>query len=76
MAVNQYPFFTMELHPPTPVVTEGAEGGTINHQGSGSPEGAETAEPTSLYRNTDTDAIWWKASGSGNVGWVQITGPF
>jgi len=45
-------------------------------QGSGSPEGVVASAPCRLYRNTDTGALWWKVSGSGNTGWEQLTGPF
>jgi len=54
----------------------GGAGGASNYQGAGSPEGVQTAAVGSIYRNTTTDAIWWKNSGTGNTGWVQITGPF
>lgn len=53
----------------------GGGGGTTNYQGAGSPEGVQTASVNAVYRDTSTDAIWWKASGVGNTGWEQMTGP-
>ena len=44
--------------------------------GTGSPEGAVTRAAGTVYVQTDaspsTDAIWYKQSGSGNTGWVQV----
>src|SRR5690606_28966163 len=40
--------------------------------GSGSPEGAVTAPVCSVYFRTSDGAIWRKASGSGNTGWVEV----
>ena len=43
--------------------------------GSGSPEGVETANPGSKYWNytgTAGSILWYKASGTGNTGWVAI----
>jgi len=57
-------------------IATGAGGGGGGLQGVGSPEGVVTAAVGTMYRNTATDALWWKNSGAGNVGWVQITGPF
>lgn len=41
--------------------------------GSGSPEGAVTAPVCSVYYRTSDGAIWRKASGSGNTGWVEVS---
>ena len=41
--------------------------------GSGSPEGAVTAEPCSLYLRTSDGQIWRKASGSSSSGWAQVS---
>jgi hypothetical protein len=45
--------------------------------GTGSPESAVTRGVGTVYVQTDaspaTDAIWYKATGSGNTGWVQVT---
>lgn len=41
--------------------------------GSGSPEGVITADPGTLYRNTDGGALtslYVKESGTGNTGWI------
>jgi hypothetical protein len=44
--------------------------------GTGSPEGAVTRGVGTVYVQTDasptTDAIWYKQTGSGNTGWVQV----
>jgi hypothetical protein len=44
--------------------------------GTGSPEGAVTRSVGTVYVQTDasptTDAIWYKQTGSGNTGWVQV----
>ena len=59
-------------------ISTGGGGGTggAGVQGVGSPEGVVTATVATMYRDTSTDALWWKNSGAGNTGWVQITGPF
>lgn len=43
------------------------------YQGSGTPEGSVTAPAGSLYLRTN-GAVYIKASGSGNTGWVAIGG--
>jgi hypothetical protein len=44
--------------------------------GTGSPEGAVTRGVGTVYVQTDasptTDALWYKQTGSGNTGWVQV----
>lgn len=42
--------------------------------GSGSPEGSQTANPGDVYLRTDTGQIWVKATGTGNTGWKQAGG--
>jgi hypothetical protein len=46
-------------------------GGATITTGSGSPEGAVTATPGSIYCRTN-GTVWRKASGSGNTGWVDM----
>jgi len=44
-------------------------------QGSGSPEGSETADPTQLYMDTAGTAsniLYIKKTGSGNTGWILV----
>jgi hypothetical protein len=45
--------------------------------GTGSPEGAVTRAVGTVYVQTDaspaSDGIWYKQTGSGNTGWVQVT---
>ena len=49
----------------------------LTKQGTGSPEGAVTALVGTVYVQTDaatqTDAIWYKQTGSADTGWVQVT---
>lgn len=40
--------------------------------GTGSPEGAETAEPGTIYFDSAGDSLWVKESGSGDTGWIQL----
>jgi hypothetical protein len=40
----------------------------------GSPEGVITAPPGTSYLDSSTDNFWFKASGSGNTGWVELIG--
>lgn len=42
--------------------------------GSGSPEGVVTANPGTSYLDGDTDSLWYKKTGTGNTGWVQLIG--
>ncbi len=48
--------------------------GTLN--GTGSPEGVQTANVGTVYVQTDaspaTDGLWYKKTGSGNTGWEQV----
>lgn len=41
-------------------------------QGSGSPEGVVTAEPATVYWDTAGEALYWKETGSGDTGWIQL----
>jgi hypothetical protein len=45
--------------------------------GTGSPEGVVTRAVGTVYVQTDaspaTDGIWYKQTGAGNTGWVQVT---
>lgn len=43
--------------------------------GTGSPEGTVTADAGTTYAdntNPGAPSLWYKMSGSGNVGWVQL----
>jgi hypothetical protein len=51
--------------------------GTTISSGNGSPEGAVTAPPSSLYLQKDGAAnsqLWEKGTGTGNTGWAVIGG--
>lgn len=48
----------------------GAGGGLV---GTGSPQGAVTANSGTGYLDTATGNFWWKASGTGtNTGWLEL----
>lgn len=40
--------------------------------GTGSPEGAVTANPSQLFWNSTGSALWLKQSGTGNTGWIPL----
>jgi hypothetical protein len=42
--------------------------------GPGAPEGVQTGAPPDSYQDTTTGAIYSKADGSGNTGWVLVGG--
>lgn len=44
-------------------------GGLVGH---GSPEGVVTAAPGTPYLDLDTNNYWYKATGAGNTGWVEL----
>lgn len=48
-----------------------------SHHGTGSPEGVLTRGVGAIYIQTDASptigALWFKATGSGNTGWVQLS---
>ena len=50
-------------------ITVSGGGGLV---GVGSPEGAVTAAAGTSYLDTSTDSLWYKASGAGDTGWVQL----
>lgn len=52
----------------------GSGGGTgqAGITGSGSPEGVVTATAGTTYLDEDTDSLWFKKTGSGNTGWIQL----
>ena len=52
----------------------GQAGGVTDGVGLGSPEGVVTAPPGTPYLDLNTNNLWIKRSGTGNTGWVQITG--
>jgi hypothetical protein len=58
-------------------VSAGSAGSASNYSGTGSPEGVVTAPVSSLYIQTNAataiDGVWYKKTGTGNTGWVQIT---
>jgi hypothetical protein len=47
-------------------------GGAGGLEGSGSPEGVETAEPGATYWDSSNNIFYVKASGSGNTGWREL----
>lgn len=40
--------------------------------GVGSPEGVVTAPPGTTYLDTSSDSLWFKKTGAGNTGWIQL----
>lgn len=44
------------------------------HTGSGSPEGVVTGPPGDYYVDADTGNLYVKQAGTGNTGWVLVTG--
>jgi hypothetical protein len=70
---------TNEKHPdPAGMTTcceDNGSSGAGNLFGSGSPEGAVTADVGQGYVNTNNGEYWVKQSGDGtNTGWVQVSG--
>ncbi len=56
----------------------GWDGGTFpgflpNFVGAGTPEGVITAAVGLFYHDSDNAILYYKASGVGNTGWLQIT---
>lgn len=47
----------------------GGAGGLV---GAVNPEGVVTADPGTSYYNTANATFWYKATGSGNTGWVHL----
>lgn len=47
--------------------------GVFDLAGFGSPEGAVTASPGSIYRRTSDGHIWRKDTGTGDDGWVDLS---
>lgn len=47
-------------------------GVSASNTGSGSPEGVVTASPGGTYFDTSADSLWYKKTGTGNTGWVQL----
>lgn len=64
----------IELYLLCELANNGGGGGTGGESGSGSPEGAVTAEPGTTYYDTVNSIFWVKGSGSGNTGWIQLIG--
>lgn len=56
------------------IVWNGSTNSLFDTWGSGSPEGVKTARLGSIYRDTLNGVIYKKASGTGNTGWIDITG--
>lgn len=50
----------------------GSGTGGSGFTGVGSPEGVVTATPGTSYLDTAGDSLWYKESGSGNTGWIQL----
>lgn len=51
----------------------GVGGDAVVPKGVVDPEGVETAMEGTFYVNTAEGTIWFKETGSGNVGWRQYT---
>lgn len=47
-------------------------GGGASLIGVGSPEGAVTATPGTLYTDSSINSLWVKETGVGNTGWTQL----
>lgn len=43
-----------------------------NANGSGTPEGTVISPVGAFYMDTSTDSLWYKKTGTGNTGWVQL----
>lgn len=56
------------------LIAQGPAGGS-GEAGVGSPEGVVTAAPGTTYTDTGDGSFYVKASGSGNTGWLPISGP-
>ena len=53
-------------------MTGGGGGASAGYAGSGSPEGAQTANTGATYYNTADGSFWVKSTGTGNTGWIQL----
>lgn len=40
--------------------------------GSGSPQGVVTSPPGTSYFDSSTNSFWYKRTGTGNTGWVEL----
>lgn len=52
--------------------SSGGGGGGGGSVGVGSPEGVVTADPGTDYLDSTSNAYWYKKTGSGNTGWVNL----
>ena len=59
---------------PLPINPGGGVGSFPTHTGTGTPEGVLTSDPGKSYQDTDTGALYLKATGIGATGWVVIAG--
>lgn len=65
--MSQLSPYVPSIKPPAPPVTD--------FTGSGSPEGIVTASPPRTYLDTDTNELYFKASGDGtDTGWELVSG--
>ena len=78
-AVLQYVNYTGNTATGNPIVA----GAQVSPSGSqappatvaaGSPEGVVTAPVGEMYVNSTTNDFWYKKTGTGNTGWVQLIG--
>jgi hypothetical protein len=54
------------------IIGSGGGTGGAGIVGSGSPEGVVTAPPGTSYFNSATNSFWYKRTGAGNTGWVEL----
>ena|SRR5438105_2246392 len=59
------------------VTTGGGGGGSggAGIVGTGSPEGVQTAPIGTSYFDSNTNAFWYKRTGAGATGWIEVLGP-
>jgi hypothetical protein len=80
MAITFYPEGTRatpndsEQRSLTKIVDILGSGGGTNLSGSGSPEGSVVGTVGQGYVNTNNGNYWVKQTGTGNTGWVIVTG--
>lgn len=54
------------------IASAGGTGGGAGLSGTGSPEGAVTASPGSVYTDVSNGSFWNKVTGTGTTGWQQL----
>lgn len=71
MSLDPYGSYQADVHDPLVGYVPPQAG--PNYYGSGSPEGVLSAPNGSLYVDSATNDLYWKASGSGNTGWALVS---